>query len=91
MATALGILFALSPWLALATVATWLIVAVFSRYSSLAALVAAFFAPVYYFFGGGVAWSMNVLAAAAWWRSAPCSSIATAPISTGCSRARKAR
>lgn len=65
VATALGVLFALSPWLALATVATWLIVAVFSRYSSLAALVAAFFAPVYYFFGGGVAWNMSAPAAAA--------------------------
>ncbi|MCD0504847.1 glycerol-3-phosphate 1-O-acyltransferase PlsY [Bordetella petrii] len=56
VATALGILLAIDPWLALATVATWVIIAVFSRYSSLAALVAAFFAPVYYLFGSGVAW-----------------------------------
>jgi len=56
VATALGILLAVNPWLALATVATWVIIAVFSRYSSLAALVAAFFAPVYYLFGSGVAW-----------------------------------
>ena len=56
VATALGVLFAIAPWLAIATAATWLIVAVFFRYSSLAALVAAFFAPVYYVFGSGVAW-----------------------------------
>ncbi|GAB1579431.1 glycerol-3-phosphate 1-O-acyltransferase PlsY [Bordetella petrii] len=56
VATALGILLAVNPWLALATAATWAIIAAFSRYSSLAALVAAFFAPVYYLFGSGVAW-----------------------------------
>lgn len=56
VATALGVLAAIQPWLAVATVATWLIVAVFSRYSSLAALAAAFFAPLYYVFGSGVAW-----------------------------------
>src|SRR5690606_24331596 len=56
VATALGILLAIHPGLALATAATWVIVAVFTRYSSLAALVAAFFAPVYYLFGSGVAW-----------------------------------
>ncbi|OZI49763.1 glycerol-3-phosphate 1-O-acyltransferase PlsY [Bordetella genomosp. 4] len=56
VATALGILLAIHPGLALATAATWVIIAVFTRYSSLAALVAAFFAPVYYLFGSGVAW-----------------------------------
>ncbi|MEI2414687.1 glycerol-3-phosphate 1-O-acyltransferase PlsY [Orrella sp. JC864] len=56
VATALGVLLALQPWLALATAATWLLVAFFLRYSSLAALVAALFAPVYYVFGSGVAW-----------------------------------
>ncbi|CAM3415605.1 glycerol-3-phosphate 1-O-acyltransferase PlsY [Bordetella sputigena] len=56
VATALGVLFAVSPWLALATVATWIIIAVFFRYSSLAALVAAVFAPVYYLFGSKLAW-----------------------------------
>ncbi|WP_459614214.1 glycerol-3-phosphate 1-O-acyltransferase PlsY [Bordetella sp. 2513F-2] len=57
VATALGVLVAVQPWLAVATAATWLIVALFFRYSSLAALVAAFFAPVYYVFGSGVAWT----------------------------------
>ena len=56
VATALGVLLALQPLLALAVVATWLAVAVFLRYSSLAAIVAALFAPVYYVFGSGVAW-----------------------------------
>jgi glycerol-3-phosphate acyltransferase PlsY len=56
VATALGVLFAISPWLALATAATWIIIAVFFRYSSLAAVVAAIFAPVYYLFGSNLAW-----------------------------------
>ncbi|ARP88639.1 glycerol-3-phosphate acyltransferase [Bordetella genomosp. 9] len=60
VATALGILFAVSPWLALATVATWIIIAVFFRYSSLAALVAAVFAPLYYLFGGNIAWYTEI-------------------------------
>ncbi len=56
VATALGVLLGIDWILGLATVATWLIVAWFFRYSSLASLVAAVFAPVYYVFGGGVAW-----------------------------------
>ncbi|NUU00548.1 glycerol-3-phosphate 1-O-acyltransferase PlsY [Herbaspirillum robiniae] len=48
VATALGILLALDVWLGLATLATWLVVAFAFRYSSLAALVAALFAPFYY-------------------------------------------
>jgi glycerol-3-phosphate acyltransferase PlsY len=48
VATALGILLALNIWLGLATLATWLIIAFAFRYSSLAALVAAIFAPFYY-------------------------------------------
>jgi len=47
VATAAGILFAISPWLGLGTLATWLIIAVFFRYSSLAAVVSALFAPVW--------------------------------------------
>ena len=47
VATAAGVLLALNPWLGLATLATWLIIVVFFRYSSLAALVAAVFAPFY--------------------------------------------
>ena len=47
VATAAGVLIGLNPWLGLATLATWLIIAYFFRYSSLAALVAALFAPFY--------------------------------------------
>lgn len=59
VATAVGVLLALEPWLALATIATWLIVAYASRYSSLAAIVAAIFAPLYYLFGGNIVWEFN--------------------------------
>lgn len=54
VATAAGVLIALSPWLGLATLATWITIAVFFRYSSLAALVAAVFAPAYYALLAGV-------------------------------------
>ncbi|GAB2890638.1 glycerol-3-phosphate 1-O-acyltransferase PlsY [Paralcaligenes ginsengisoli] len=60
VATALGVLLALQPWLAVATVATWLIVAYATRYSSLAAILAAIFAPLYYLFGGDVAWDFDI-------------------------------
>lgn len=50
VSTAGGILLAINPWLGLATVATWIVIAVVFRYSSLAAVVAAVFAPLYYFF-----------------------------------------
>ena len=50
VATAAGVLAALNPWLCLATLGTWLIIAFFFRYSSLAAVVAAVFAPLYYGF-----------------------------------------
>jgi glycerol-3-phosphate acyltransferase PlsY len=54
VATAAGILFAINWALGLATLGTWLIVAVFMRYSSLAALCAAVFAPIYFTFLFGV-------------------------------------
>jgi glycerol-3-phosphate acyltransferase PlsY len=56
VATAAGVIFAIQWPLGLATLGTWLIIAYFFRYSSLAALVAAVFAPVYYLMGNGVAW-----------------------------------
>lgn len=59
VATAAGVLLGFQPWLGLATLATWVIVAGFFRYSSLAALVAAVFAPAYYLLGGGVAWPLS--------------------------------
>ena len=57
VATAAGVLFGLELWLGLATMATWLIVAYFSRYSSLAAVAAAVFAPAFYLLGAKVVWS----------------------------------
>lgn len=59
VATALGVLLAISWILGLATGITWLVIAYFFRYSSLASLVAAVFAPVYYIFGDGVVWAMD--------------------------------
>ena len=56
VATALGVLLGISGWLGLATALTWLIIAWFFRYSSLASRVAAAFAPAYYLFGDRVAW-----------------------------------
>ncbi|HJW50781.1 MAG TPA: glycerol-3-phosphate 1-O-acyltransferase PlsY [Burkholderiaceae bacterium] len=47
VATAAGVVLAFNPWLALATGLTWLIVAFFFHYSSLASLVAAVFAAFY--------------------------------------------
>ncbi|MEO7494151.1 MAG: glycerol-3-phosphate 1-O-acyltransferase PlsY [Massilia sp.] len=48
VATALGVLLGINVWLGLAVLATWLVVAMVTRYSSLAALVAAALAPLYY-------------------------------------------
>lgn len=47
VATALGVMLALSPMLALVAAVTWAVVFAISRYSSLAAIVAAALAPVY--------------------------------------------
>jgi acyl phosphate:glycerol-3-phosphate acyltransferase len=49
VATAAGVLLAFSPWLGLATLATWAAIFAFLRISSLAGLVAAVFAPFYTF------------------------------------------
>jgi len=50
VATACGILFGINWILGLATLGTWIIVAAFMRYSSLAALAAAVFGPIYFVF-----------------------------------------
>lgn len=47
VATAAGVLMAFNPWLGLACLASWALIAAFSRYASLASLVAAIFAPFY--------------------------------------------
>ncbi|RQS20397.1 glycerol-3-phosphate 1-O-acyltransferase PlsY [Burkholderia sp. Bp8992] len=73
VATAAGVLLAVHPVLGLATALTWLIVAFFFRYSSLAALVAAVFAPVFdvFLFGTGhnpVAWAVLAMSVLLVWR-----------------------
>jgi glycerol-3-phosphate acyltransferase PlsY len=59
VATAAGILFGVEPLLGAAVMGTWLIVAFFFRYSSLAALAASLFAPAYYLFGNQMAWQTS--------------------------------
>jgi len=49
VATSLGVLLALDPWLAAGAAGTWLIIAFFFRISSLSALVAAAFVPLFSF------------------------------------------
>ena len=56
VATAIGASFGIHPLLGVATGLTWLIIAYFFRFSSLAALVAAVFTPVYYLLCDGVIW-----------------------------------
>jgi glycerol-3-phosphate acyltransferase PlsY len=59
VATAAGVLLGVSWLLGLATLLTWVIVAFFSRYSSLASLAAAVFAPLYYLLGDREAWYVD--------------------------------
>ena len=59
VATAVGVLLAFQPLLALATLLTFAIMVFFTRYVSLASMVAAVFAPAYYLIGDGVAWTAS--------------------------------
>ena len=61
VATSLGILLALYWPVALASLATWLVVAVATRISSLSALVAAVAAPIYMFLWGQEAFAITTL------------------------------
>lgn len=56
VATFIGVVFGIDWMLGVATGLTWLIIAFFFRYSSLASLVSAAFAPVYYLFGDRLKW-----------------------------------
>ena len=56
VATFIGVVFGVDLVLGLATGATWLIIAFFLRYSSVASLVSAVFAPVFYLFGDRIQW-----------------------------------
>ena len=79
VATAIGVVFATNAWLGLSVGLSWLIIAYFFRYSSLASVVAAVFAPVYYLFGDGLAWradngialALALMSALLLWRHGP--------------------
>lgn len=76
VATFIGVVFGVHWVLGIATGLTWLIIAFFFRYSSLASLVSAVFAPVYYLLGDRLQWyaekpialALAVMAALLWWR-----------------------
>ncbi len=78
VATAAGVIVGFNPWLGLASLATWLIMAYFFRYSSLASIVTAVFATVFFLFGDKVAWyapneqvlALGVMAILLIWRHA---------------------
>lgn len=57
VATAAGVIIGFNPWLGLASLLTWVIVAYAFRYSSLASMVTAIFAPTFFLFGNHVAWT----------------------------------
>ena len=56
VATAAGVILGFNPWLGLASLVTWLIIAVFFRYSSLASIVTAIFAPFFFLLGSASVW-----------------------------------
>ena len=56
VATFIGVVFGIHPLLGVATAATWLIIAFFFRYSSLASLISAVFAPCFYLLGDHIQW-----------------------------------
>ncbi|MEK6424206.1 MAG: glycerol-3-phosphate 1-O-acyltransferase PlsY [Burkholderia gladioli] len=73
VATAAGVLLAISPALGVATLLSWLVIAFCFRYSSFAALVAAVFAPIFdvYLFGtrdNPVAWAVLAMSVLLVWR-----------------------
>lgn len=62
VATAAGVLLALNPLLGLATLVSWVVIAAFFRYSSLASIVAAVFAPFYHLLIWGPGWTAAAVA-----------------------------
>jgi glycerol-3-phosphate acyltransferase PlsY len=71
VATAAGTLFGIDPLLGAATLATWIIIAAFFRYSSLASIVAAVFAPFWQMLtegSGPVAFALIAMALLLLWR-----------------------
>src|SRR5882672_6815455 len=71
VATAAGVLLGIEPWLGLATLLTWAIIAFFFRNSTLAAIVAAVFAPFYQLLiwgGGPIAIAVTIMGLLLVWR-----------------------
>ena len=56
VATAAGALLGIDWLLGLATLATWIVMAYFTRYSSLASIASAAFAPLFYLLGDRIVW-----------------------------------
>jgi glycerol-3-phosphate acyltransferase PlsY len=74
VATAAGVLLAFNPWLGAATLLSWIIIAAFFRYASLASIVAAVFAPFYQLLVWGVSPMLLAICAMSLlllWRHAP--------------------
>jgi glycerol-3-phosphate acyltransferase PlsY len=90
VATFIGAVFGIHWALGVATGLTWLIIAFFFRYSSLASLVAAVFAPVYYLLAKGIAWYAETEVALALFVMAACWRGATARTSAAAGRHRVA-
>lgn len=65
VATALGCLIGLAPWVGLVVALTWIIVAYLFKYSSLASLVATIAAPIYILIGSNNAYFVGVVLIAA--------------------------
>ena len=65
VATFIGVVFGVHWLLGIATGITWLIIAFFFRYSSLASLVSAVFAPAFYLLGDRIQWYADAPVAAA--------------------------
>jgi glycerol-3-phosphate acyltransferase PlsY len=73
VATAAGVLLAINPWLGVASLATFLIIAFFTRYASLASIISAVFAPLYELLiwgGGPIAAAVTAMGALLIWRHA---------------------
>ncbi|MBC5767356.1 glycerol-3-phosphate 1-O-acyltransferase PlsY [Ramlibacter albus] len=65
VATFIGVVFGIDWLLGVATGVTWIIIAFFFRYSSLASLVSAVFAPVFYVIASGPKWYAETVVAGA--------------------------
>lgn len=63
VATFLGVVVALNPWLGLAACVVWVLIALFFRYSSLASILAAALTPLFHAFASGFDALLIVLAA----------------------------